>query len=254
MADADDSTNARHGAAFRCGHCRAARQGYIPTTQKYCSARCALAARALNTDARFWSKVDKNGPISTYRPDLGRCWLWTARRFRNGYGQFKQGRWTTRLAHRVVWLMTFGPIPPETPLVLHNCHQRDCVNPSHLRLGTHWDNSQDAIAANRQAKGDRSGSRLHPERLARGDRNGARLYPERQARRVGEDNPAAKLTEILVLRIRSRYARGEPSASIARDLGIGRSNCWLAATGRTWAHLPIEPAAEALAAIDEARQ
>jgi hypothetical protein len=36
---------------------------------------------------RFWAKVDKNGPIPAYRPDLGPCWLWTASKRADGYGQ-----------------------------------------------------------------------------------------------------------------------------------------------------------------------
>ena len=33
---------------------------------------------------RFWSKVDKNGPIPSHRPELGPCWIWIARRDRYG--------------------------------------------------------------------------------------------------------------------------------------------------------------------------
>lgn len=36
---------------------------------------------------RFWSKVDKNGPL---HPTLGtRCWIWTASKDGCGYGMFK---------------------------------------------------------------------------------------------------------------------------------------------------------------------
>ena len=30
-----------------------------------------------DTIERFWSRVDKCGPIVTGHPDLGCCWLWT---------------------------------------------------------------------------------------------------------------------------------------------------------------------------------
>src|SRR5690348_8449196 len=35
---------------------------------------------------RFWAKVDKNGPVPEYRPDLGPCWLWTASTRPSGHG------------------------------------------------------------------------------------------------------------------------------------------------------------------------
>jgi hypothetical protein len=31
---------------------------------------------------RFWSKVDRNGPVPEHRPELGPCWVWTAGTFR----------------------------------------------------------------------------------------------------------------------------------------------------------------------------
>jgi hypothetical protein len=34
---------------------------------------------------RFWSYVDKNGPVSEHRPDLGPCWIWTGSKTL-GYG------------------------------------------------------------------------------------------------------------------------------------------------------------------------
>jgi len=37
---------------------------------------------------RFWAKVDKNGPVPAHRPELGPCWIWTAARFKRGYGKF----------------------------------------------------------------------------------------------------------------------------------------------------------------------
>jgi hypothetical protein len=72
--------------------------------------------------ARFWAKVDKSGE----------CWLWTASRKPNGYGQFMM--WPKlRYAHRVAYELLVGPAP-ETADLDHTCHNRACVNPEHLRV------------------------------------------------------------------------------------------------------------------------
>jgi hypothetical protein len=52
-------------------------------------------------------------------------------------------------AHRFSWLLA-GNIIPEGQYVLHAphsvCGHKNCVNPAHLRLGTHAENMHDMIA------------------------------------------------------------------------------------------------------------
>jgi hypothetical protein len=91
---------------------------------------------------RFWAKVNKDGPIPEYRPELGPCWLWTASLGTGGYGQI----WThgdkkhpdRRLegAHRVSHQIHLGDIP-ERYHVDHLCRVRPCVRYSHLEAVTH---------------------------------------------------------------------------------------------------------------------
>ena len=64
--------------------------------------------------------------------------------------------------------------------VLHTCDTRDCVNPDHLFLGTNTDNMQDA-------------SKKH------------------RFNQVGQNNGAAKLTELDVAVIRSMEERNAKS-------------------------------------------
>lgn len=91
-------------------------------------------------EQRFWSKVDKSGE----------CWIWTRATFSNGYGHLGQnGR--SKLAHRVAWELTYGPIPAGM-LVLHRCDNRVCVKPKHLFLGTHLDNTLDGLLKGRIAR------------------------------------------------------------------------------------------------------
>ncbi len=75
------------------------------------------------------------------------CWLWD-RRLTCGYGQMHiKDRY--EMAHRVSYKLYKGHIP-EGKIVMHTCDVRNCVNPDHLTVGTHKDNTQDMIAKGRQ--------------------------------------------------------------------------------------------------------
>ena len=87
---------------------------------------------------RFWSKVNKQGPVSEHRPDLGPCWLWTACTPERGYGRFSF-RAKVWFAHRVAYTLTFGEIPDDKELD-HLCRVKKCVRPGHLDPVTHRGN------------------------------------------------------------------------------------------------------------------
>lgn len=101
---------------------------------------------------RFWAKVDKAGPISPHRPDLGPCWLWTGA-LKKGYGHFcsqaRRDRPRTWIgAHRWAYEAMVGPIPADLELD-HLCRNPPCVNPGHLEPVTSAENLRRARAANR---------------------------------------------------------------------------------------------------------
>jgi hypothetical protein len=105
--------------------------------------------RRLPVAPRFWAKVQKRG--------VDDCWVWTGNLTeKNGYGRLRvSGQMVC--AHRVSWELHNGLIP-EGLLVLHKCDNPPCCNPAHLFLGTHKDNSMDAIAKSRHAHGERAGT------------------------------------------------------------------------------------------------
>jgi hypothetical protein len=103
---------------------------------------------------RFWSKVNKNGPI--VRPELGPCWLFTGYRNKYGYGVIWNGR-RTRMAHHIALELAGWILPFEWSQALHKCDNPPCVRPDHLRIGTAQDDADDMTAKGRRAVGERNG-------------------------------------------------------------------------------------------------
>lgn len=78
------------------------------------------------------------------------CWRWLKAVQPDGYGRF----WINGKSvpsHRASWEFYRGEIPHGV-LVLHRCDYRTCVNPDHLFLGNHKDNTQDMMAKGRDFK------------------------------------------------------------------------------------------------------
>lgn len=136
------------------------------------------------------------------------CWLWTGGK-RGGskqrpYGAFG-ARYVTYSAHRVAWELFKGPIPRKL-LVCHECDNRLCVRPSHLFLGTHKSNYEDA----RTKKRHTAGIKVHTH----------------------------KLTEQEVTLIRDLYsARGYTQRGLARDFNISQHAIWQVVHHQSWKHV-----------------
>jgi hypothetical protein len=67
-------------------------------------------------------------------------WVWTAATDGNGYGRFwfhSHARW----AHRFSYALFKGGIPDRME-VHHQCTVRSCVNPKHLAIRNHKNNSK----------------------------------------------------------------------------------------------------------------
>ena len=76
-----------------------------------------------------------------------RCWSSPLSKGSHGYTQAWDGR-TVRLMHVMWWEALHGPVPnrgrgPEQNTLDHVCHNRECVNPYHLRVLTNRENARD---------------------------------------------------------------------------------------------------------------
>lgn len=95
---------------------------------------------------RFWNKVD-----TKTTPDG--CHPWTGARNQQGYGLFMATLYPRKKcigSHRQAYILTHGPIPPETPIIMHTCDNPSCCNPAHLVAGTYKDNSADCTTKGRR--------------------------------------------------------------------------------------------------------
>lgn len=135
-------------------------------------------------------------------PNSG-CLLWMGAT-RGGYGRLGIKGNIKRGAHVVAWELHHGrPVPPGMD-VLHKCDNPGCIEPAHLKLGTHQDNMDDKVA-----KG-------------------------RQARMVGSVHPSAKLNET---KVRAILADPRLLRFVANDYGVSESAISLIRRRKTWAHV-----------------
>ena len=158
---------------------------------------------------RFRTTGDVGGAGSTYGaamafltnlPETDECIEFPYCRDKRGYGQLQIEGKSRKATH--IALELAGKPRPQGLLALHSCHNPPCVNPRHLRWGTHQDNMD--------------------------DRGSAGNTPRR------ERHPRAKLTEAQVLAI---YADPRTYAPIASDYGIAPVTVCSIKTGNRWSWL-----------------
>lgn len=84
---------------------------------------------------------------------------------KDGYGDIQywneEGKKRHYLAHRLSYEVYNNISLKTEQLVLHSCDVPNCVNPRHLRIGTHKDNASDRVFRDRCAKGVKSGNYKH---------------------------------------------------------------------------------------------
>lgn len=158
---------------------------------------------ARQTKYNFWSKVLRGGPDE--------CWPWQGSQNNTGYGTVGWGGHTFT-AHRVAaWLegLVAHPAAPADRkaggFVLHQCDNRLCCNPNHMRIGTYAENQAEAYARRRRAQ------------------------PK------GEAHAGAKFTNEQAEAIRHRYtAGGITQDALAAEYGVSQVAISLVIRGRTY--------------------
>lgn len=130
------------------------------------------------------------------------CWIYTGTTT-NGYGAFYDGNRTIQ-AHRFSYEYYNGPIPIGYD-TRHMCHNRCCISPYHLTIGTRQDNIDDKVLAGRQAK--------------------------------GIDIGISKLTDGLIQEIFQRVDNGESVCELANYYNVNKTTLYAILNRKTWKHV-----------------
>lgn len=169
----------------------------------------------MSVEARFWAKVNKDGPV---QPGMETpCWEWTAAKVSSkpgrDYGSFGVGGRTV-LAHRYAYAITNGPVP-DGKQVIHACDWPPCVNPAHLSADDQQRNMRDAAVRRR----------LKSKHFQR------------------ESNPQGRFTASQIMDIRRRYADGETQSALASEYGTDQAYIHHVVTGHVWSYpeTPLVP-------------
>jgi Ni/Co efflux regulator RcnB len=155
------------------------------------------------TLAKFWSRVDIQGERE--------CWLWRGEIDKSGYGRFGTRVNGAQIALAHVFSLTIATQEVANGrFAIHHCDTPACVNPLHLRWGTHEDNMRDMKTRGRST--------------------------------VGEKCAAARLTEQQVRELFTRWKRGERVVALAAEYGVRHQTVSHIIKGDTWRHLNLHAA------------
>lgn len=133
------------------------------------------------------------------------CWICTSHakaKHRRNYPVIERHGKHQRLS-RYMFKVVNGYID-ENKVVMHSCDNPECINPDHLSLGTHKENTHDMIAKNRKP--------------------------------VGEAVIGAKLTEDQVIDI---FNDSRGCNTLAKEYGVSKKTILNIRHGKTWKHLGL---------------
>lgn len=115
---------------------------------------CTNCPQQINLDG--WYTVKNRFEKRIMKTD--NCWEWKGHISPYGYGKFSVNEREHWQAHRLSYFLYKGDIPSGM-FVLHQCDNRSCVNPKHLRIGTQKENMADMHARGRFKSSPKAGKR-----------------------------------------------------------------------------------------------
>ena len=125
--------------------------------------RTGTTSRPTSEDL-FWNKVDKTNE----------CWIWTGHCDTGGYGRFGKRH---ELTHRYSYRLAYGHLPESPMEIDHQCGNRKCVRPDHLRPVTRKQNQENLRGARRTSKSGVRGVHRHGRRwIASVGHNNEKVY------------------------------------------------------------------------------
>lgn len=147
------------------------------------------------------------------------CLEWQGARDGRGRGRRHVGG-KLKLVSRIVWEVVNGPIP-DGMLLCHHCDNGSCVDPEHVYVGTHADNTRDAVVRGRYFFA------IDPERC----RAAAKKAGQANTWAQGSGNPKAKLTDVQASAIRSDT---RATRFVAAEYGVERTTIQRIRRGALW--------------------
>lgn len=153
-------------------------------------------------ESRFWASA---APIVP-----GRCWEWSGKRDRDGYGRVTIDGVTFRV-HRIAYALAYGHLRQDR-VVDHLCRNPGCVNPMHLEETTVQINTARGVGP----CADRARARL------RGLCINGHVIAEVGEHKQGRGMTCAQCGRDRARRYRARLAAAHPTTELARRLAAGR--------------------------------
>lgn len=176
-------------------------------------------SRALSRVTVKPSLLDRAVALVTGHDGSDVCILWPGKVDAQGRGRvLADGK--LMLSHRAVWERIRGPIPADM-MLCHHCDNPTCINPSHIYVGTHADNTRDAVERKRYFWF------RDPERV----REIGRQLGQSNNWSAGERNPKAKLSVAHVTEIAEST---EKTRFLAARYGVKRTTIQRIRSGKLW--------------------
>jgi hypothetical protein len=142
--------------------------------------------------------------LSNTKRTENNCIEWQRYRDADGYGKWRINGEKRNVA-RLVCALIYGE-PLSAQQALHSCDNPPCINPDHLRWGSHRDNNDDKIL---------------------------------RQRLVGEKHPLARYTDAQILDLKTKIANGADPVASYKALSMTRFQFHNIKSNKSWSHIKL---------------